>query len=105
LQDQLKERLDFATFTEGSPVSEHAALRGLALEVGLPVGEVDAVLASDRYADAVRADVAQAAAWTEAAAESSKIRLRRMTYSQAAGFAATLPCGICPADLARRMPH
>jgi hypothetical protein len=28
-----------------------------------------------------------------------------MTYSQAAGFAATLPCGICPADLARRMPH
>ena len=50
-------------------------------------------------------DLAQAAAWTEAAAESSKIRLRRMTYSQAAGFAATLPCGICPADLARRMPH
>src|SRR5712691_1884834 len=50
-------------------------------------------------------DLAQAAAWTEAAAESSKIRLRRMTYSQAAGFAATLPCGICPADLARRIPH
>ena len=44
-------------------------------------------------------------AGTEAAAESSKIRLRRMTYSQAAGFAATLPCGICPAELARRMPH
>jgi hypothetical protein len=50
-------------------------------------------------------DLAHAVAWTEAAAESSKIRLRRMTYSQAAGFAATLPCGICPADLARRMPH
>jgi hypothetical protein len=50
-------------------------------------------------------DLARAAAWTEAAAESSKIRLRRMTYSQAAGFATTLPCGICPADLARRMPH
>ena len=47
----------------------------------------------------------QAVAATEAAAESSKIRLRRMTYSQAAGFAATLPCGICPAELARRMPH
>jgi hypothetical protein len=46
-----------------------------------------------------------AVAATEAAAESSKIRLRRMTYSQAAGFAATLPCGICPADLARRIPH
>jgi predicted DsbA family dithiol-disulfide isomerase len=63
LQDALKERMDFATFTEGSPVSEHAALRGLALEVGLPADEVDAVLASDRYADAVRADVAQAAAY------------------------------------------
>ena len=50
-------------------------------------------------------DLPHAAAWTEAAAESSKIRLRRMTYSQAAGFAATLPCGICPADLARRLPH
>ncbi len=50
-------------------------------------------------------DLARAVAWTEAAAESSKIRLRRMTYSQAAGFATTLPCGICPADLARRMPH
>jgi len=50
-------------------------------------------------------DLPHAAAWTEAAAESSKIRLRRMTYSQAAGFAATLPCGICPADLARRMPR
>ena len=50
-------------------------------------------------------DLPRAIAWTEAAAESSKIRLRRMTYSQAAGFAATLPCGICPAELARRMPH
>jgi hypothetical protein len=46
-----------------------------------------------------------AIAWTEAAAESSKIRLRRMIYSQAAGFATTLPCGICPADLAHRLPH
>jgi hypothetical protein len=47
----------------------------------------------------------RAVASVEAAAASSKIRLRRMTYSQAAGFAATLPCGICPAELARRMPH
>ena len=45
------------------------------------------------------------AAADEAAAESSKIRLRRMTFSQAGGFAATLPCGICPAELSRRMPH
>jgi hypothetical protein len=50
-------------------------------------------------------ELPRAAAETEAAAESSRIRLRRMTYSQAAGFAATLPCGICPPDLARRMPH
>ena len=51
------------------------------------------------------ADLPRAAAETEAAAESSKIRLRPMTYSQAAGWATTLPCGICPAELARRMPH
>ncbi len=51
------------------------------------------------------ADLPRAVAGIEAAAAASKIRLRRMTFSQAAGFAATLPCGICPADLARRMPH
>ncbi|ROO88112.1 hypothetical protein EDD29_5770 [Actinocorallia herbida] len=38
----------------------------------------------------------------ESAAESSKIRLRRLWGSQAAGFATTLPCGICPPDLTRR---
>ena len=63
VQDELKERLDRATFTEGSPSSDHIALRGLAVEVGLPGDEVDAVLASDRYADAVRADEAQARAY------------------------------------------
>ncbi len=47
----------------------------------------------------------RATAWMEAAAGSSKVRLRRMTYSQAAGFAVTLPCGICPAELSRRFPH
>ncbi len=62
-QDALKERLDRATFTEGSPASDHAALRAFAVEVGLPATEVDAVLASDRYADAVRADEAQARAY------------------------------------------
>jgi hypothetical protein len=51
------------------------------------------------------AELPRAIAWTEASAGASKIRLRRMAYSQAAGFAATLPCGICPADLARRMPR
>jgi hypothetical protein len=51
------------------------------------------------------ADLPRAVAETEAAAESSKIRLRRMTYSQAAGWAATLPCGICPPELTRRLSH
>jgi hypothetical protein len=50
-------------------------------------------------------DLPRAVAWTEAAAGASKIRLRRMTYSQAPGFAASLPCGICPAELARRLPR
>jgi len=62
-QDELKERLDRATFTEGSLVSDHSALRALALQVGLPAVEVDAVLTSDRYAEAVRADEAQARAF------------------------------------------
>jgi hypothetical protein len=51
------------------------------------------------------ADLPHAIAQTEASAGASRIRLRRMAYSQAAGFAATLPCGICPADLARRIPR
>jgi predicted DsbA family dithiol-disulfide isomerase len=62
-QDELKERLDRATFTEGSQVSDHPALRDLASQVGLPEAEVDAVLTSDRYAEAVRADEAQARAY------------------------------------------
>ncbi len=63
LQDQLKERLDKATFTEGSPSSDHAALRALAIEVGLPAADVDDVLGSDRFAQAVRDDEAQARAY------------------------------------------
>jgi len=59
-QDSLKERLDAATFTEGSPVSDHGALRALATQVGLPEADVDAVLSSGRYSDAVRGDEAQA---------------------------------------------
>jgi len=62
-QDELKERLDRATFTEGVPVSDPAALTSLAVEVGLPADEVAAVLAGERFADAVRADEAQARAY------------------------------------------
>jgi hypothetical protein len=44
----------------------------------------------------------RAVAATEAAAEGSRIRLRRLWAGQAAGFATTLPCGICPAELTKR---
>ncbi len=63
LQDPLKERLDAATFGAGLSVSDHDALTALAVEVGLDEAEVRAVLASDRYADAVRRDEAQASAY------------------------------------------
>jgi predicted DsbA family dithiol-disulfide isomerase len=60
VQDELKERFDRATFGEGLSVSDHDALSALAVEVGLDEGEVRDVLASGGYADAVRADEAQA---------------------------------------------
>ena len=62
VQDQLKERLDRATFTEGLPVSDLQALTEVATQVGLDESEVNEVLTSGMYADAVRADEAQAQA-------------------------------------------
>ncbi|NDU77248.1 hypothetical protein GWI34_32185, partial [Actinomadura sp. DSM 109109] len=47
----------------------------------------------------------RAVAHVEASADSAKIRLRRLWGSQAAGFATTLPCGICPPELSRRLLH
>ncbi|MGI5171475.1 SCO6880 family protein [Spirillospora sp. CA-253888] len=47
----------------------------------------------------------RAVAQVEASAEASKLRLRRLWGGQAAGFATTLPCGICPSELSRRFPH
>lgn len=61
IQDQVVERLMRAYQCEALPVGDHATLRALAVEAGLPAGEVDAVLESDRYADQVRADEALAA--------------------------------------------
>ncbi|MGO9487435.1 MAG: DsbA family oxidoreductase [Solirubrobacteraceae bacterium] len=55
-QDAMKERLMRAYQTEGEVISDHATLRRLALEVGLPEGPVDELLAGDRYADEVRTD-------------------------------------------------
>lgn len=43
----------------------------------------------------------EAVADVEARADQCKIRLRRLFGGQAAGFATTLPAGICPAHLAR----
>lgn len=63
VQDELKERLDHGTFTEGLPVSDHAALTQIAVDVGLDEATVTEVLGSEAYADAVRADEAQARAF------------------------------------------
>jgi predicted DsbA family dithiol-disulfide isomerase len=61
VQGAVKERLLRAYMTEGEPIGDPATLGRLAGEAGLDVGEVDDMLASDLYADAVRADEAQAA--------------------------------------------
>jgi predicted DsbA family dithiol-disulfide isomerase len=57
VQRPLKARLGRLHFTEGGQVGDHAELRQAAVDVGLDGDEVDAVLASDAYADAVRADI------------------------------------------------
>ena len=51
------------------------------------------------------AELGKAVADVESRADVAKIRLRRMRASQAAGFATTLPCGVCPPQLARQWPH
>ena len=56
----MKERLLAAYFSEGTLVSDHEQLVALATEVGLEADETRAMLASDRYADAVRADESDA---------------------------------------------
>ena len=55
-QDAMKERLMRAYLTEGELISDHATLRRLALEVGLPADEVDALLDGDAYGEDVRTD-------------------------------------------------
>jgi predicted DsbA family dithiol-disulfide isomerase len=60
LQDAMKERLMRAYLEEGELISDHATLRRLAEEVGLPADEVAELLATDQHADAVRADEATA---------------------------------------------
>lgn len=62
-QDALKERFMRAYLTEGELMSDHATLRRLAAEAGLPEADVIDVLAGDRYADAVREDERTAASF------------------------------------------
>ncbi|WP_063714093.1 MULTISPECIES: SCO6880 family protein [unclassified Actinoplanes] len=50
-------------------------------------------------------DLGRAVADVESRADIAKIRLRRQRAAQSTGFAATLPCGICPPQLARQWPR
>jgi hypothetical protein len=50
-------------------------------------------------------ELGRAVADIESRAEVAKIRLRRLWASQAAGFATTLPCGLCPPQLATQWPR
>ena len=61
VQDALKERLFRAYFAEGVAVGRPDELVAVAVDAGLDEDEVREVLASDRYADAVRADERAAA--------------------------------------------
>jgi predicted DsbA family dithiol-disulfide isomerase len=60
LQDALKERLFLAYFTEGEAIGDPETLVRLAAEVGLDRQQCLEILASDRYAAAVRADEREA---------------------------------------------
>jgi predicted DsbA family dithiol-disulfide isomerase len=60
-QEQMKERLMKAYFTEGRLVSDPETLVALGTEVGLPPAEVQALLAGERFTEEVRADEATAA--------------------------------------------
>jgi predicted DsbA family dithiol-disulfide isomerase len=56
LQDEVKERFLRGYFTESLPIGEPDVLDPLAVEAGLPPAAVTEVLATDRFADAVRED-------------------------------------------------
>jgi predicted DsbA family dithiol-disulfide isomerase len=62
-QARLEEALMSAYFEEARALSDHAVLREIATQAGLDRRRVNEVLTGDEYADAVRADVAQAASY------------------------------------------
>ena len=61
-QDAVKERMLQGYLCEGQAIGEREVVARLAREAGLDPDEVEATLASNEYADEVRADEAQAAA-------------------------------------------
>lgn len=63
LQRELKEALLSAYFEQALNVGDHDVLTAVAVAAGLDEARTRAVLASDEYADAVEADVAQARAY------------------------------------------
>jgi predicted DsbA family dithiol-disulfide isomerase len=56
IQDAVKERVMRGYFTEGARIGDPDTLVALAGDAGVPADEARAVLASDRFADAVRED-------------------------------------------------
>jgi predicted DsbA family dithiol-disulfide isomerase len=63
VQSAVKERLFRGYFTDGEQIGDSETLVRLGAEVGLDADEARAVLASDRYAEDVRADEGQAQAY------------------------------------------
>ncbi|MES1246525.1 MAG: DsbA family oxidoreductase [Actinomycetota bacterium] len=61
VQEQAKERLMRAYFTEAEAIGDPSVLRRLSAEAGLDAGEAASVLEGDAYADAVRDDERRAA--------------------------------------------
>lgn len=60
LQSAMEDRLFAAYFGEGKALGDHDTLLALAIEAGLPEAEVRELLASDAFADQVRADTEEA---------------------------------------------
>ena len=63
VQRELKEALLAAYFLNAENIGDDEVLRRVAVDTGLDAARVDEVLASDEYADAVAADIAQARAY------------------------------------------
>lgn len=59
--DAMEEALFRGYFTEGKNTADHNVLKTMALSIGLDEAEVNEVLAGNRYAEAVNADIAEAA--------------------------------------------